>query len=148
MTDNQSLIGRVAAITGGTGGIGKAICQRFLREGAAVYALDRAAAELDGVTFIEMDVTRPEQVTAAFARIEDQSEKLDILVNAAGIEIEKTIEDNEFNFMAMSSLASGYSKPINAYQYIGKFKKIESICVGVSSKKHVLDTFNAIKTYI
>lgn len=97
MTDNQSLIGRVAAITGGTGGIGKAICQRFLREGAAVYALDRAAAELDGVTFIEMDVTRPEQVTAAFARIEDQSEKLDILVNAAGIEIEKTIEDTSLD---------------------------------------------------
>ena len=69
-------------------------------------------------------------------------------MNPSVKEFENSIENNEFNFMAMSSLASGYSKPINAYKYIGKFKKIESICVGVSSKKHVIDTFNAIKTYI
>jgi hypothetical protein len=61
---------------------------------------------------------------------------------------EETIIKKEFNFMAMSSLASGYSKPSDAYRYIGKFNKIESICVGVSSKKHVVDTFNTIKKYI
>lgn len=69
-------------------------------------------------------------------------------MNPSVKKFEDTIVKNEFNFMAMSSLASGYSKPLDAYKYIGKFKKIESICVGVSSKKHVLDTFNAIKKYI
>jgi NAD(P)-dependent dehydrogenase (short-subunit alcohol dehydrogenase family) len=93
MTNNQPLSGRIAAVTGGTGGIGKAICQRFLREGATVYALDRTFMDMDGVNVLEMDVTNPQQVETAFAKIADQSEKLDILVNAAGIEIEKTIED-------------------------------------------------------
>jgi meso-butanediol dehydrogenase/(S,S)-butanediol dehydrogenase/diacetyl reductase len=93
MTNNQPLSGRIAAVTGGTGGIGKAICQRFLREGATVYALDRTIMDMDGINVLEMDVTNPQQVETAFAKIADQSEKLDILVNAAGIEIEKTIED-------------------------------------------------------
>jgi meso-butanediol dehydrogenase/(S,S)-butanediol dehydrogenase/diacetyl reductase len=49
--------------------------------------------DMDGINVLEMDVTNPQQVETAFAKIADQSEKLDILVNAAGIEIEKTIED-------------------------------------------------------
>ncbi len=97
MADKQTLKGRIAAVTGGTGGIGKAICNRFRREGAVVYALDRTQADLDGITVLEMDVTSPDQVEATFAKIADQSGQLDILVNAAGIEIEKTIEDTSLD---------------------------------------------------
>lgn len=97
MADKQTLKGRIAAVTGGTGGIGKAICNRFRREGAVVYALDRTQADLDGISFLEMDVTSPDKVEAAFAKIADLSGQLDILVNAAGIEIEKTIEDTSLD---------------------------------------------------
>jgi NAD(P)-dependent dehydrogenase (short-subunit alcohol dehydrogenase family) len=97
MADKQTLKGRIAAVTGGTGGIGKAICNRFRREGALVYALDRTQADLDGITVLEMDVTSPDQVEVAFAEIADQAGQLDILVNAAGIEIEKTIEDTSLD---------------------------------------------------
>lgn len=97
MTNKKTLSGRIAAVTGGTGGIGKAICNRFLREGAEVYALDLTSAELAGVTVLEMDITDPQQVELAFAKIADHSGKLDILVNAAGIEIEKTIEDTSLD---------------------------------------------------
>ena len=69
-------------------------------------------------------------------------------MNPSMKEYEKTIKNNNFNFMAMSSLASGATTPSKSYRYIGKLKKIESICVGVSSEKHVKETFSAIKKFI
>jgi meso-butanediol dehydrogenase/(S,S)-butanediol dehydrogenase/diacetyl reductase len=91
------LSGKVALVTGGRGGIGRAICARFRREGATVFAADLseqgslAGQAADG-EFIRLDVTSEDEAKAAMARVGEQCGKLDILVNAAGIEIEKTIE--------------------------------------------------------
>ena len=86
-------------ITGGLGGIGRAVCARFLREGATVFASDLAEQgyladpDSDSSKFIRLDVTSEEEVRGAMASVDAQYGKLDVLVNAAGIEIEKTIED-------------------------------------------------------
>ncbi len=92
---SQILEGKTAFVTGGTGGIGSAICARFAREGAQVIAADLAApAELpERVEFIAYDVTDENICRNTFNELAARWDKLDILVNAAGIEIEKTIED-------------------------------------------------------
>ena len=93
------LDGKVALVTGGRGGIGRAIVARFLREGATVYAADLteqgslADHDDDGSRFVRLDVTQEADAIAAMERVGEAAGKLDILVNAAGIEIEKTIED-------------------------------------------------------
>ncbi len=89
------LQGKVAVVTGGCGGIGWAICQRFVREGATVYATDVAQADQqsEDVRYIKHDVTLEEDAKAVMRQVETDANKLDILVNAAGIEIEKTIEE-------------------------------------------------------
>lgn len=90
---------KVALVTGGRGGIGRAIVARFLREGATVYAADLSESgslaqhDDDGSRYVRMDVACEEEVQAAMTRVGAECGKLDILVNAAGIEIEKTIED-------------------------------------------------------
>ena len=90
---------KVALVTGGRGGIGRAICARFVKEGATVYATDLSdrgsmedAAE-DGTRFVRLDVTSEEEAQAAMARVGAEQGRLDVLVNAAGIEIEHTIEE-------------------------------------------------------
>ncbi|MGC6485745.1 MAG: SDR family NAD(P)-dependent oxidoreductase [Candidatus Puniceispirillales bacterium] len=94
MTDRQPLSGRVAVVTGGTGGIGQAICARLMKEGAAVIALDLAPPpEGAGFETITTDVTSEESVLAAMKACDESHGRIDILVNAAGIEIEKTIEE-------------------------------------------------------
>ncbi|MFZ9038800.1 MAG: SDR family NAD(P)-dependent oxidoreductase [Gammaproteobacteria bacterium] len=89
------LAGKTAFVTGGCGGIGRAICERFAREGARVIAADLASQnELpDRVEFLAYDVTDESICQQTFAALAERWDKLDILVNAAGIEIEKTIED-------------------------------------------------------
>ena len=95
----MSLKGKIAMVTGARGGIGRAIVARFLKEGAVVYAADLtpqgslAAHDDDGSVFLKLDVTQEADAVAAMDHIREGQGKLDILVNAAGIEIEKTIED-------------------------------------------------------
>ncbi len=86
---------KTAFVTGGSGGIGAAICARFAREGAKVIAADLQAhePESDNVECLRYDVTSEEAARDAFKSLEGRWGKLDILVNAAGIEIEKTIEE-------------------------------------------------------
>ena len=90
------LDGRVAVVTGGASGIGRSITLHLARQGARVTILDRdaagaadvaAAARSDGadVEAVTCDVTRAEEVEAAFARIEQAHGGLNILVNSAGI---------------------------------------------------------------
>ncbi len=94
MTEQASLSGRVAVVTGGTGGIGRAVCARLLSEGAGVVALDLAEPPEDvAFDIIATDVTSEKAVMNAMKECDERHGRIDILVNAAGIEIEKTIEE-------------------------------------------------------
>ncbi len=94
-----TLEGRVALVTGGRGGAGRAVCRRFVDEGAHVYAAglsdddDGVEGEPPAGEFLRFDVTSEDEVIAGIAAIESARGRLDIVVNAAGIEIEKTVED-------------------------------------------------------
>ena len=86
---------KTAFVTGGCGGIGRAICARFVAEGARVIAADVAPWEEppQSVQVAGYDVTSEDAARKIMAKIADEWGHLDILVNAAGIEIEKTIEE-------------------------------------------------------
>ena len=92
---SQMLKGKTALVTGGEGGIGRAICNRFAREGAQVVSADltQRMTPNERIRFVEFDVTREDHAVSQFESLSKQWDRLDILVNAAGIEIEKTIEE-------------------------------------------------------
>jgi NAD(P)-dependent dehydrogenase (short-subunit alcohol dehydrogenase family) len=91
--------GKVAFITGGGGGIGRATAERFAEEGAKVViaelndelgaaaaasARDKAANSGGDAHFIRCDVTEHDQVAAAIAETVERFGKLDVLHNNAG----------------------------------------------------------------
>lgn len=89
----NELRGKVAIVTGGAAGIGRAIVGKFLEEGAQVVIADidretgqAAAAELGSdVAFVETDVSKSEQVEALVASAVETFGGLHIMVNNAGI---------------------------------------------------------------
>jgi NAD(P)-dependent dehydrogenase (short-subunit alcohol dehydrogenase family) len=90
----ENLSGKIAIVTGGTRGIGRAIAERLLHEGASVAicgrtpeTVDRAAAQMQplGKVFgYAADVRQIEDVRRFFQAVEDRFGSLDILVNNAG----------------------------------------------------------------
>ena len=86
------LRGKVAVVTGASKGIGAAIAAALAREGAGVVLIGRdaarlakQAAELSADALIApADITDPDSVRQAFAKIRERFPRIDILVNNAG----------------------------------------------------------------
>lgn len=103
MNDSLKLKGKVALVTGGSRGIGKAIVERLSRDGASVainYATQMTSAEklvneiavAGGKAFaIQADVSRVAEVVRLFDETIAHFGKLDILVNNAGIMFVKPV---------------------------------------------------------
>ena len=78
--------GRVALVSGGASGIGRAAVERLLAGGAQVAVLDLdPTGAPTGVLHLAGDVSRSEDVSAAVARAEEKLGGLDLLVCSAGV---------------------------------------------------------------
>jgi NAD(P)-dependent dehydrogenase (short-subunit alcohol dehydrogenase family) len=140
---------RVAVVTGGARGIGRAVAERILRSGATVCVWDVDAARLEAteaflsplgeVRCIAIDLTLEEQVHTALESTLEQFGKLDILINNAGItggnaptwELEPSIWRRvlEVNLVAPfltcravipAMLRTGYGRIVNVASIAGK----------------------------
>src|SRR5215203_5848320 len=101
----EKLLGRVAFVTGGTRGIGSAICRSFAQQGADVaagysgnqeraemFAQDFAGAFPESyVSVLRGDIANPDDCRRTVAEVIEQHGRLDILVNNAGITADRTV---------------------------------------------------------
>lgn len=119
----MNLTGKVAIVTGGTKGIGRAIAEALVREGTDVCVSARKRSEIDEtvgvlaglekgrVTGIVCDVCDHSQVKALFERTIADFGGLDILVNNAGIGIFSSVEETppeEFRSVLETNLFGVY----------------------------------------
>ena len=66
-------------------------------------------------------------------------------MNPSKDECERFLREYDVDVLAMSTLAAGYLKPKEAYEYLFSLPNIKSAVVGVSTKEHVEETFGIIK---
>ena len=95
VNERQSLKGKVAVVTGGSGAIGRACCFRLAAEGATVYVCGTRLTRIEIVVneiitagFIAhpqvLNVSNYEEILSVFSQIYAREGSLDILVNSAG----------------------------------------------------------------
>ena len=99
----RRLENKIALITGGAGGIGKAAAKKFIDEGARVMLVDLKEDELrkvreefdsDKVNYVAADVSKTEEVEKYAKKVKDLYGRVDVFLNNAGIEGQvKSIED-------------------------------------------------------
>jgi rhamnulose-1-phosphate aldolase/alcohol dehydrogenase len=149
MPKPKSLAGRIALVTGGAGGIGKAIAARLMGEGACVVladidapSLDAAVAEFgkrygkDAVAGIHVDVTSEASVEAAFHEALLAFGGMDIIVANAGIASAAPFEDTSLDLWNrnMSILATGYFLAARGGYRIMKEQGLGGAIVFIASK--------------
>ena len=101
MSDTKKLQGRVALVTGASRGVGKGIAEELSAAGAAVYVTGRTVNETkfeSPCLPIPCNHTDDAQVEAAFARIESEQGRLDVLVNNVWGGYEQMVEGAEFTW--------------------------------------------------
>ena len=102
------LSGKIALITGGTGGIGKSIAKKFFQEGAEIIITGRDSKKLDSTVKelgagmpIVVDIKNEEEIKDGVKKIIEKFGRIDILVNNAGIHPKlkplHEIEESEWN---------------------------------------------------
>ncbi len=146
MSSSNLLKGKVTLVTGCNRGIGKAILERFAQEGAIVYAsareegcLDECAKEFSNnyntlVIPVYFDVTDGNGFKKAFAKIKTEQNRLDVLVNNAGIMQDSLIGMVSEKLMTDVFAVNVFSV-INMIQYASKFmvKQKSGSIINVSS---------------
>ena len=101
------LDGKVALVTGGASGIGRAICLSFAQEGATIVCndlrvenaqqvVDECGQQGQGLA-VKADVSKSRQVTTMFTKVAKKFSRLDILVNNAGIGLDNPTVRARFN---------------------------------------------------
>jgi len=164
MSEASGFEGQSVVITGGAGGIGRALAHRFGRDGAQIALLDldpsalqAAAAELSeqGIEAlpVECDVTSLEACRAAIARVIDARGGVDVLINNAGVThlshfsdtdvevIRRVMEVNFFGAVhctkaALDSLLERRGR-IAVLSSVAGFSPLATRC-GYSASKHAL----------
>ena len=155
--------GKVILITGAGGGLGSEMAKVLSKHGAKVWLLDLDAEKGQAATdeilsaggdawFVNMDVTSEEDWSNAVKLAVDTCSRLDVLVNNAGINIRKPVEEmNIDEWCTMMKVNTGstflgckYAIPVMRKQGGGAIINTSSVC-GLIGHKYTPEAYTASK---
>lgn len=118
-----SLAGKIAVVTGASRGIGAAIASGLQDAGATVFGLSRSGSAPQNVVAIACDLSDDGAIESAFRTIAAKGERIDALVNAAGISLPAQGSESElarFRTTIATDLTGVYATILAAYPLLKK----------------------------
>lgn len=161
----MNVSGKTILITGGAGGIGASIVRTLAANGAKVFILDLPAAEehageliaeaeaAGGAVYYEpIDGTKEADWQRVVADVLEKTGRIDVLVNNAGINIRKPVEEMSYDeWMTMMGVNVGgvflgikYVMPVMRKQGGGAIINTSSVC-GLIGHKYTPEAYTATK---
>jgi 2-keto-3-deoxy-L-fuconate dehydrogenase len=149
------LEGKTALVTGGRQGIGRAIVDAFVSEGASVFTCGRGERPkgLDAaIGWQQTDVSRTTDIETLNTTIAEHFGTLSILVNNAGVQIEKTVtetSDDDWDLL-MGTNAKGVFNTCRAFiPILPRGSSIINIgSISGNTADHGLALYNASKAFV
>ena len=113
------MAGKIIVITGANGGLGRTLAERFAADGEKLVLLGRNPAKVEkvaekighGTLAVACDVTSPDSVRSAFAKIAETYPKIDVLINNAAI-FQPFLIQEATDEQIMGSLLTNIAGPI------------------------------------
>lgn len=117
---SEDLNGVVVVVTGGSRGIGKAVVEMLLSQGAFVAAISRSIKDLEeafgesknlSLLLLEADVRLEESVKGAITAAKNRFGKIDVLINNAGVNVEGPLDQislADFNSVVETNLTGAF----------------------------------------
>lgn len=166
---------KIALVTGGNRGIGLEICRRLLENN--IYVLLAARDEQKGITaveqlktknaeidFIKLDVSNKNSIYEAVEKIEKEFNRLDILINNAGVFLDKNVPAANTNMQVLKDTfdvnlygavlltqriipmmkKNGYGRIVNVSSRMGQFATLGSGSLAYRISKTALNGFTKI----
>ena len=124
---------RIVFVTGGNRGIGLSIARSFATEGNLVIVSYRSGGAPEGLVGVQMDVTNPESVKAAFTEIESLYGPVDVLVANAGITrdgLTMRMSDEDFTSVVETNLTGTFRTVQRAISPMVKKRSGRVILIG------------------
>lgn len=166
---------RIALVSGANRGIGREICRQLAQLGLSVILTSRdadkgqqSAQSLAGeglqVETLALDVSRPEQISAAYQWVQDRFGRLDVLVNNAGVYLDRgqsaltlpvdtiraTLETNLIGAWELCQAfipqmrANGYGRVVNVSSGMGSLAEMSGYSPAYRISKTALNALTRI----
>ena len=148
---------KIAIVTGGTSGIGKATALALRGAGYTIYEFSRREAGVEGLHHIRADITDETQVRAAVQQVMDAEGQIDVVVNNAGFGISGAVEFTstedakslfDVNFFGMVNMNRAVL-PIMRQQGGGRIVNMSSVAapIAIPFQAYYSASKAAVRTY-